>query len=127
MGKEFRKAMQRVQFIQHKGKQLLHLDFSSAKPDLVLEIMKEAKAVIAAQPPASVRTLTDVTDAGFNSAVSDAMKEFVNHNKQFVTAAAVVGITGLKQIIFNAVLKFSGRNLVAFDSMDKAKEWLVKQ
>ncbi len=119
--------MQRVQFIQHKGKQLLQLDFSSSKPDEVLAIMKEAKGVIAAQPPASIRIITDVTDAGFNSAVSDAMKEFVTHNKPYVTASAVVGITGLKQIIFNAVLKFSGRNLVAFDTLAKAKDWLAEQ
>jgi hypothetical protein len=55
------------------------------------------------------------------------LKEFTRHNKPYVIAAAVVGITGLKQIIYNAVLKFSGRNLVAFDSVDRAKDWLAGQ
>jgi hypothetical protein len=119
--------MQRVQFIQHKGKQILHLNFSGAKADEVLAVIGEAMTVIRAQPAGSVRTLTDVTGAGFNSTVSDAMKTFVNHNKPFVTAAAVVGITGLKQIIYNAVIKFSGRNLVAFDSFDQARDWLAEQ
>lgn len=119
--------IQRVQFVQHKGKQLLYLNFASAKADEVLAVIREAKALIGAQPPGSVRTLTDVTDASFNSAVSEAMKDFVTHNKPFVTAAAVVGITGLKQIIYNAVLKFSGRNLVAFDSLDQARDWLAGQ
>ncbi len=63
----------------------------------------------------------------FSSEAAEALKQFTSHNKPYVTAAAVVGIIGLKQIIYNAVLKFSGRNLVAFDSVDKAKDWLATQ
>jgi hypothetical protein len=119
--------MERVQFIQHKGKQILHLDFTQAKSDEVLVAIKTAKGVIAKQPGKSVRTLTDVTNMNFNAESTQALKEFASHNAPYVTAAAVVGITGLKQIIYNAVIKFSGRNLVAFDTPDLAKEWLVKQ
>jgi hypothetical protein len=119
--------MERVRFIEHKGKKILHLDFAHAKSDEVLRIIEEARPTIAAQPPKSVFTLTDVTDSGFNSQVSDAMKEFVAHNKPYVAASAVVGVTGLKQIIFNAVMKFSGRQLHAFNSLAEAKEWLAKQ
>jgi len=46
-------------------------------------------------------------------------------NKPYVVAAAVVGVTGLKQIIYNAVMKFSGRKLTAFDSLAEAKDWLT--
>jgi hypothetical protein len=117
----------RIQFMQHKGKKILHLNFRAAKAEEVIEIIGKAKAVIGAQPERSVRTLTDVTDAAFNSRVSEAMKDFVNHNKRFVTASAVVGVTGLKQIIYNAVVKFSGRNLVAFDTIEQARDWLSGQ
>ncbi|MDH4162903.1 MAG: hypothetical protein OEW15_09485 [Nitrospirota bacterium] len=116
--------MSRVQFIEHKGKKILHMNFSHCKPDEVLSIIDQAKPVIAAQPPKSLCTLTDVTETGFNTKVSDSMKEFVTHNKPFIVASAVVGVTGLKQIIFNAVMKFSGRELHAFDTLDKAKDWL---
>lgn len=117
--------MDRIQFIQHKAEKILHLDFTHAKADEVIQIIQEATRVIAAQPANSLRTLTDVTGMSFNAQASEAMKEFARHNKPFVTAAAVVGVTGLKQIIYNAVLKFSGRNLVAFDSSEEAKDWLV--
>lgn len=119
--------MQRIKFIEHKGKKILHLDFAQAQADEVIRIIQEAKGVIAAQPERSVRTLTDVTDLKFNTAAAEAMKEFASHNKPYVAAAAVVGVTGLKQIIYNAVVKFSGRNLVAFDSHNQAKEWLANQ
>jgi hypothetical protein len=55
------------------------------------------------------------------------MKYFAHHNKICVTAVAVLSVTGLEQIICNAVIKFTGRNLVAFDASDQAKEWLATQ
>lgn len=119
--------MDRITFIEHRGKTILHLDFSHAGKADVLPIIERAKTTIAAQPPKSVFTLTDVTGTGFNVEISDAMKNFVAHNKPYVAASAVVGVTGLKQIIFNAVMTFSGRQLHAFDSLDKAKDWLATQ
>jgi hypothetical protein len=119
--------MERIRFIQHKGKQILHLDFTHTTAEETLRIIREAKAVIAAQPEKSLRTLTDVTNMKFNTEASEAMKEFAHHNKPYVSAGAVVGVTGLKQIIYNAVIKFSGRHIAAFDTEDQAKEWLVEQ
>lgn len=119
--------MERIRFIEYKGRRILHLDFAGTKPEDILRLIEEAKSVIAAQPAKSVRTLTDVTDLKFNTASAEALKAFAKHNKPYVTAAAVVGVTGLKQIIYNAVVKFSGRNLVAFDTSGQAKDWLAEQ
>jgi len=119
--------MERIEFIQHKGKQILHLNFTHAKPMEVVEASKAAMSLIAKQPAKSLRTLTDVTDMNFDTASTQALKELARHNAPFVMAGAVVGITGLRQIIYNAVIKFSGRNLVVFDSPDQAKEWLTNQ
>jgi hypothetical protein len=44
-----------------------------------------------------------------------------------VKASAVVGVEGLKQIVFNAVQAVSGRTLASFDTLEHAKDWLVKQ
>ncbi|MDH4162859.1 MAG: hypothetical protein OEW15_09265 [Nitrospirota bacterium] len=119
--------MSRINFIEHKGKKLLHLDLANAKAPDVIKLVKDATPVIAAQPEKSIRTLTDVTDLTFNVEATEALKHFTKHNKPYVIAGAVVGVTGLKQIIYNAVLKFSGRNIVAFDSLDEAKNWLSTQ
>lgn len=119
--------MERVQFIQHKGKKILHINFADCKADEVLTVIDQSKTVIRTQAHQSVFTLTDVTNTAFNSNVSDALKEFVVHNKPYVVAAAVVGVTGLKQIIYNAVMRFSGRKLTAFDSLPEAKDWLAER
>lgn len=115
----------RVKFIKHREKEILLLDFSNSGTDEVLKIIEDAKRVISTMPENSLLTLTDVTNARFNEEVGDGMKQFSAHNKPYVKAAAVVGITGLKKIIFGAVMAFSRRNLESFDDMEQAKRWLV--
>lgn len=116
---------ERVQFIKHKEKEILLLDFSNSEVDQVLTILKHAKQVIRRSPGGSLLTLTDVTNARFNQEVGEQMKQFAMDNKPFVKAGAVVGITGLKRIIFGAVMAFSKRKLESFDNREQAKHWLV--
>lgn len=115
----------RVKFITHHKKEILFLDFSNSLPHEVLQTIDDAKRVISARPEGSILTLTDVTNARFNDAVSDGLKQFTAHNKPYVKAGAVVGVTGLKRIIFSAVVTFSRRNLEAFDDIEQAKHWLA--
>jgi len=117
--------MERVKFIKHEEKDILFLDFSNTRTDEVLKIIEDAKRVISTKPMNSLLTLTDVTNARFNDEVGDGMKQFSAHNKPYVKAAAVVGITGLKKIIFGAVVAFSKRNIESFDDVEQAKRWLV--
>ena len=114
----------RVNFIRHKGVEILHIDWSAAKPDEILQAIDDAKRVIAARPAASVRTLTNVRDAQMNREVTDALKDYVAHNKPYVVAGAVVGLNDLKMIAFNFVNRVTGRTLRAMDSFETAKDWL---
>jgi len=116
---------ERVKFITHRQKEILFLDFSNSLPHEVLQTIEDAKRVISARPERSLLTLTDVTNARFNEAVGDGLKQFTAHNKPYVKAGAVVGVTGLKRIIFTAVLTFSRRKLEAFDDIEQAKHWLA--
>jgi hypothetical protein len=118
-------ATERIRFITHQGKEILLLDFSDSRADEVLEIIDRAASVIATRPQGSVLTLTDVTNARFNEAVGEGMRKLAVHNKPYVRAGAVVGITGLKRIIFGAVMAFSERKLESFDDREQAKAWLV--
>ena len=55
------------------------------------------------------------------------MKDLTTHNKPYVKASAVVGVDGLKKVVFNAVQTVSGRHLSSFETADQAKAWLVSQ
>ncbi|UCG78126.1 MAG: hypothetical protein JSV21_11320 [Nitrospirota bacterium] len=116
--------MQRVRFTEHNGKPILLLDFSHCEPKEVLQTIEEAKPIISSRPENSLLVLTDVTNAHFNGEVSDALKHFTSHNKPYIKASAVIGITGLKQVIYQAVLLFSKRVIKSFDDAEAAKDWL---
>lgn len=117
----------RVNFIRHKNVDILHINWSNARPSELLQAMEDAKRVIATQSPSSVRTLTTVDGAHMDRAVSDALKDYVAHNKPYVLAGAVVGLNDLKMIAFNFVNRVTGRTLRAMDDVEAAKEWLVAQ
>jgi hypothetical protein len=117
--------MDRVKFVNFKGKEILYLDFSGCKTDEVFPVIEQAKAVIRTRPEQSLLTLTNVTDTRFDETVSQRMKEFTTHNKPFVKAAAVVGVVGIKKILFEAIMLFSNRKLHAFETVEQAKDWLA--
>ena len=118
--------MSHVQFIQYQGTEMLFVNFSTTTSLAeFLAVIEEAKQTIASRPLHSVLTLTDVTNSYFDSNVNVPLKKYVAHNKPYVKAGAVVGISSVRKIIFNAVLFFSRReNLKTFDTLEAAKEWL---
>lgn len=119
--------MERVGFGGHRGKQILFLDFSNCGVPDILQTIDEAKAIVKQQPEQSLLILSDVTNAAFDDSVRLAMKEFTVHNKPYVKASAVVGVTGLKRIIFDGIMLFSRRKITAFDNIEAARDWLTSQ
>jgi hypothetical protein len=116
-----------VRFIEHKGCSILMIDFQGCQPPEFLERIRYARSVIGRQPPGSTRTLTNVTKARFNNQVSEAMKEYTSHNKPYVRAAAVVGLSGLQEIVYNVIIKLTGRNIATFSDIAVAKDFLANQ
>lgn len=115
-------------FIDHGGKKIYYIDFTGSSVAAISDTVVKAKADIAGQPPGSVLTMTNVEGVAISQELSNLMKAFTNHNKPYVKAGAVLGVTGLKKITFNAVLIFSGRrNLHLFEDIVKAKDWLIRQ
>lgn len=115
-------------FITHKDKQIYYIDFTGAGVEELKQVITKAKASICQQPECSLLTITNVTGVDILPEISNQLKAFANHNKPYVKAGAVLGVTGLKKITYNAVLIFTGRrNLHLFDDMQSAKDWLVTQ
>ena len=115
-----------VQFIEYRGIEILYIDFSySTSHEEILDIMQETKRLIATRPPASVLTLTNITEAFFDREISQALKDLAAYNKPYVKAGAVIGLTAVRRIIYNAVMFFSKRHLEIFDDLESAKEWLL--
>lgn len=120
--------MERVRFIEHMGKQVLMADLSGLRdPDEMIAVMEAARPVIDGQPPKSLLLLTNCIDTHYETKGADAIKQWSKANTPFVKASAVTGVVGIKRILFNAIVKLTGRNIVAVDTVEQALDWLAAQ
>lgn len=118
--------MERARYIKHRDRQILLYDFSHLSTEEARQLMDYCPGLIRNMPPQSVLTLTDVTGLNFDEQLKEAFKALTQHNKPYVIAGAVVGVTGWKKIVYLASLRFAGRNnLQLFDTVALAREWLA--
>ncbi len=120
--------MSRLQWITHRGQRILAIDFSAiTERSVALAAIAEVRPGIAAEPPNSVLTLTNITGSNFDPTVVEALKQLTKDDKPYVRAAAVVGVTGLQRIVMSVVSVFSNRTFGLFDTVEAAKDWLVEE
>jgi len=102
------------------------MDFSNLNnPSEIQSIIKESIRYIRLQSPASVLTLTNIQGMHFNTEIKELFNDFIKGNKPYVKAGAVIGISGMQQILYNGLMKVTGREIKAFTSAEEAKNWLT--
>lgn len=121
--------MERVRFITHRGHRILFMDYSELQDDQeIVRLIEQAKELVAQQPENSVLGLVYVRDANTSNVVKEAMKQGAVHNKPYIKATAVVGMSPMQRLVYEAVRLFSKReNFCAFDDLAPAKDWLLEQ
>lgn len=118
--------MERIRFVEHKGKRILLEDFSAVKPgDEFKQTLDQAALTIRSQPPKSVLAVFDATDANFDMESLTALGEFVKKNTPFMKYATVVGITGLLTIALQAVQRVGGRDFKVCSTREEAMDFLA--
>jgi hypothetical protein len=117
----------RVRFIEHAGTRVLSIDYTHCDATLMKQIATEGHRVISFEPLRSVLTLNDVTGSRFDQESVKALKSMVAANAPYVKRAAVVGLSGLQLLIYDAVQAFSKRRIPRFASHDEALDWLVRE
>ncbi len=118
--------MSRVQQLTYNGKQVFYMDFSGIKSENeIVALINECKTHIRSKTPKSVYSLTNIRDMHFSGSIKDHFSDFVKGNKDYIKASAVIGVDGLKQIVFNGLMKLTGRDLRSFNDKESALEWLV--
>jgi hypothetical protein len=116
----------RVKFIEHLGKRILFINYSECDIATMKTVTEEMHRIISNEPLNSVLTLNDVTGTSFDTESVALLKSKVAANAPYVKRAAVIGITGLQALIYEAVQKFSQRNIPLFATRQEALDWLVK-
>jgi len=116
----------RVQFVIHKGKRVLSIDYSHCDVATMKAVAEEGHRVISLEPRTSVRTLNDVTGASFDQESVEALKSKVAANAPYVKRAAVIGISGLQRLIYEAVKLFTKRTIPLFSNRIEALDYLAE-
>lgn len=105
----------------------MYSDFSNFGRDtdaLNGEIMA-ADAMICAEPLNSVLALIDVRGTTTTTQALSLYKQSAARTKGWIIRQAVVGATGIQKMLASAVARFSTEELVLFDDVEEAKDWLV--
>src|SRR5262249_58694715 len=84
------------------------------EPDKELHHSEFARRLIATYPLGSALVLTDVTGSKISEAAVDALKKLAAHNKPFVKASALVGLSALTRVVFRAVVSGTRRDIRPF-------------
>jgi hypothetical protein len=117
--------MERVRFMEHRGKEVLLIEFCYLDPGQMLAVVDRVRELITAQPRDSVLVLADYTGAKMDRQVATRIREVLVFDRPFVRRAAWVGVQHLPDTYYESFRRFSLRDFPTFTSREEALEWLV--
>jgi hypothetical protein len=119
-----------ARFINHKGKEIYYVDYSNIKSnEEFLKIIKKTNAFRESVKAAGKRNLlmlVDFTGSYVYGDVLDELKKSGKFTKELTKKEAIVGVTGAKKVLLQVAQAFTGMQFHVFNTVDEAKEWLVK-
>lgn len=117
----------RVDWIEHKGRKIMFFNLKGASHDDILAMVEKGKRLYSAEPPHSILELIDTTDADFDTESWKEVRIFAKSIKEYVKAAAIVGVSGMTRFMLKAANIFAKRTVTPFEDMEAAKDWLLEQ
>ena len=117
--------MERVRFVEHKGKMILVVDCGNCLPAEMQEVIDECGRVVQSQPEKSVLTLTIAGGGRFDLETVNKLKKLTKENEPYVIKAALVGVTNLQHVVLMTVSHFTGREFHLFDDVESAMDFLA--
>jgi hypothetical protein len=113
-------------WMTHNGKKIFYADYSHLNVEELKAEVALVEPVLCMMPNNSVLSLADVRGTYGTTDAMNILKGIIAKTKLHLHKRAVVGVTGVQKILLKALNQFSGQETVAFDSVDKALDWLVE-
>lgn len=115
----------RIRTIEHG---IVFLDFSGrTDPEPDMSLLEDGRRLIASHAPGEALVLTDVSNSVFNQRTIEVLREFVNGNRPYVRASALVGLSAITRIIFRAVMALTRREIRACETRAEAIRYLMSK
>ncbi len=122
----FRPEMERVRFILHEGKRVLLIDHSNCTSREIVNNLNETQRIVTSEPPNSVLTLVDFTDAEIDRAALTRLKEVAVLDRPHVKRSAFTGVDSLPDAYYRSLMSFSVRDFPSFKTREEALDWLIQ-
>lgn len=118
--------MKSYEWIQHRGKKILYMKIASQTIEELKERIDNIVPVVAKEPSKSILCICDVLNGKFNPEMTQMLKDFTRHNEPYMKMTVVLGVEGLRKIIFNAVLTSNKhQNLMMKKTKQEALDYLA--
>ena len=121
--------MNKSTWIQHNGKNIRFTDFSGLKGDEFTAAINDSTSadVVEFSSLKNIKSLIliDYTGSVISSEAAQALRASGARTTAYVSKIAVIGITGVKQVLLNMANRITGNKMTAFDTKEAALEWLI--
>lgn len=120
--------VERVRWIEHKGKKIIYNDFSKINTNDVIKVVRQFEQIIMAnKDKEEILVLSNMTGAHVFGESYEEIKRITKVVRPYIKKRAVVGIMGVKSILYKAVNIFAkGTPTKMFDTIEEAKDYLVE-
>lgn len=118
--------MQRVSVVSRGATQLIVVDFSTCEPGTYAPVVEEAQRLICRQPLRSVRVVTVFEDVRFDMGTVKEMQRYASTVMPHLMKCGLVGIDGMKKIVFGGIKSLFTVAVELFDDVESAKEWAAR-
>ncbi|MCD4814262.1 STAS/SEC14 domain-containing protein [bacterium] len=112
--------------MEYNGKKIMDNDLSGLLPEKFINKMNKFENAVISQNDRNLLVLSDIENAQFSPASMIVLKKIAGTTAPYIKKYAIVGVKGIKKILFKAVQVVSTTSLEAFDSLEEAKKWLVE-
>jgi len=117
--------MERVKKITYKGKEIVYVDYSNISTEAeMLEVLKANRKMVE-EDNKKFLIFADYTNAQTPLNYINEANNFTRDFKHLVIKGSFLGITGVKSVFFNGIVKLFNLNFKAFADKDTALNFLV--
>ena len=117
-------------WITHKGERILYCDYrdySLSDFEALKAELEEVEELLSQESEGSVLGLTDIRGSVASREVVALFKDSATRTARHIERQAVVGVTGIKKVLYDVVVRVSGQDARAFEDVEQAKDWLVEE
>ena len=115
----------RIQTLQYRGKNILHLDYSNLSEKQYLKANQDIEKYLCKLNKNNLLILTDITGDHISIDALKNSKKMSESIKKYVKKNAVIGLSTSHSVFLKAMKYFTDLNIKSFDTEEEALEWLT--